>query len=66
MLKNKLKALVDKQHLTGETNFEIIHDSNALSIIGGVSTCPRLQSCTTYSGDCPNLTTCGTYTAPSE
>jgi len=62
MLKSKIKALVTKENLNVESGFEIIYDSNAAKIMGGVEACPALSSCNTYTGDCPSLVMCGTYT----
>jgi len=61
MLKNRIQALVLKENL-GQNQFEIIYDSNAAKIVGGVKSCPALTECTTYTGDCPVLISCGTYT----
>jgi len=60
MLRKKIKELV-KVDLQNNAGFEIIHDAGAMEIIGGTSTCAKLDSCQNYTGDCPNLTKCGTY-----
>jgi len=60
MLKNKIQALVTKENL-GQNDFEIIYDSNAAKVMGGVQSCPELSSCNTFTGDCPTLKICGTY-----
>ncbi|QJD96256.1 hypothetical protein HH214_10465 [Mucilaginibacter robiniae] len=62
MLKNKIQTLVTRENLGDRGNFEIIYDSNAADILGGLEACPYLGKCGTYTGDCQNLTNCGTYT----
>ncbi|MCW3108053.1 MAG: hypothetical protein JWQ09_2559 [Segetibacter sp.] len=61
MLKKSLKNLVEKNQLDADASFEIIHDQNAMSVAGGTTGCPKLETCVEYSGDCPNLTSCGTF-----
>jgi len=63
MLKQKIKALVEKNRLLDSGGMEIIHDSAAREILGGTSTCPKLESCQTYTGSCPNLTYCSTFSS---
>jgi len=60
MLKKKIQSLVSKGKLGEQGNFEIIYDSNASKITGGLEACPYLSKCGQYSGDCINLTSCGT------
>jgi hypothetical protein len=62
MLKQKIQSLVAKNNLGGQSSFEVIRDQHAIQIIGGVVSCPSLNSCNTYTGDCPSLVQCGTYT----
>jgi len=66
MLKKRVQSLVSKQSLINDSSFEIIHDADALNIVGGVGTCSKLQTCGTFSGYCPNLTSCTSYTAPEQ
>jgi len=61
MFRNKIKDLLQQTSIDQTGPFEIIHDSAAMEILGGTSTCSKLESCQNYTGDCPNLTTCGTF-----
>jgi hypothetical protein len=64
MLKKKVMSLVEKNKLGEAGNFEVITDSSAAQLVGGLLSCPSLSTCGTYNGDCSNLTACGTYNVP--
>ena len=44
MLKKKIQSLVAQGNLGEQSNFEIIHDSSAAQILGGLGTCPKLEN----------------------
>lgn len=58
MLKKKLQTLVTEKNLSVQKHFEVVSDSSAAEILGGVQDCPKLQTCGQFSGNCPNLTLC--------
>jgi hypothetical protein len=64
MFKKKIHLLVERNKLNDTTGFEIISDSGAATLVGGLSACGVLQKCATYSGDCPSLLSCGNYNVP--
>ena len=61
MLKKKMQHLAKAKNLSDQSKFEVINDSSASEVLGGVRDCPNLVACGTFDGTCPNLSSCGTY-----
>lgn len=63
MFKNKFKKMTLNKDFKS-SDFEIVKDSHASSIIGG---CISLQSCNVFTGSCENtLAKCNSFTEKSK
>jgi len=65
MLKKKMQVLAKGKNLSSQSKFEIISDSSASQLLGGVNSvvdCPKLVNCGTFEGTCANLAVCNRFT----
>ncbi|QJD96255.1 hypothetical protein HH214_10460 [Mucilaginibacter robiniae] len=62
MLNKKIHSLVLQRKLGQFEDFEIIYDSSASTVVGGLAACDKLSDCGTFTGSCDSLNKCGTFT----